>query len=88
MNIKSLLAKPFAGFIQNKIQKGFKTAVEDQESILLSLIKEGKNTEFGKEHSFQNINGYDDFKQAVPVRDYEGFKNYITLIAYIIYLPC
>ena len=42
MNIKSLLAKPFAGFIQNKIQKGFKTAVEDQESILLSLIKDGK----------------------------------------------
>lgn len=80
MNIKSLLAKPFAGFIQNKIQKGFKTAVEDQESILLSLIKEGKNTEFGKEHSFQNINGYDDFKKAVPIRDYEAFKNYITLI--------
>lgn len=80
MNIKSLLAKPFAGFIYNKIQKGFKTALEDQEAILQSLLKGGKNTEFGKEHSFINIKTYEEFKQAVPIRDYEGYKNYISLI--------
>ncbi len=80
MNIKSLLARPFAGFIYNKIKKEAKTAVQDQEAILLSLIKDAKNTEFGKEHHFSNINSYEEFKQAVPIRDYEGFKDYINLI--------
>ena len=80
MNIKSLLAKPFAGLIYNKIQKGFKTALEDQEAILQSLLKGGKNTEFGKEHSFTDIKTYQEFKQAVPIRDYEGYKNYISFI--------
>ena len=80
MNIKSMLAKPFAGFIYNKIQKGFKNAAEDQEAILQSLLKNGKNTEFGKEHSFSSISSYEEFKQAVPIRDYEAYKNYIALI--------
>ncbi len=80
MNIKSLLARPFAGFIYNKIKKEAKTAVEDQEAILHSLIKDARNTEFGKEHDFNKISTYEEFKQAVPIRDYEGFKNYIALI--------
>jgi len=80
MNIKSLLARPFAGFIYNKIKKEAKTAVEDQEAILHSLIKDARNTEFGKEHDFNKITTYEEFKQAVPIRDYEGFKNYIALI--------
>lgn len=80
MNIKSLLARPFANIIYNKIQKGAKNAVQDQESILNYLIKNAKNTEFGKEHSFQNINSYEEFKKNVPIRDYEGFKGYISQI--------
>ena len=80
MNIKSFLAKPFANFVYNKIQKGYKTAIADQESIFKSLIKEGKNTVFGKDHSFDEIADYESFKQFVPIRDYEAFKEYISLI--------
>ena len=56
------------------------TAVEDQEAILKDLLKTGKLTDFGKEHQFNNIQAYEQFSQAVPVRDYEQFKPYIDRI--------
>jgi hypothetical protein len=80
MNIKSKLAKPFASYIYKKIKKGMLTAAEDQESILTMLIKEGRKTEFGQEHQFQQVENYEQFKNAVPLRDYEQFKPYIEKI--------
>jgi hypothetical protein len=80
MKIKSLLAKPFAHYIYKGIKKGMTTAVADQENILKELLKTGKATEFGKEHRLQEINVYEEFVQAVPVRDYEQFKPYIEKI--------
>ncbi len=56
------------------------SAVEDQENLLKSLVKSAKNTEFGKEHGFESIQSYDDFKKQVPVRDYEDIKPYIEKI--------
>lgn len=56
------------------------TAVADQEAILKSLVKTAKNTEFGKEHGFENIHTYEDFKKQVPIRDYEQIKPWIEKI--------
>ncbi len=39
INVKSLLAKPFAGVIHRLIQKDRKTALKDQQDILNQLIK-------------------------------------------------
>jgi hypothetical protein len=80
MNLKSLLAKPFAHYIYKQIQKGRETAVEDQEHILKSLVKSAANTEFGKDHGFANLKTYEDFKNAIPIRDYEQLKPYIEKI--------
>ncbi len=80
MNLKSLLAKPFAIFINNQVKKGIETAEADQVNILKNLVKVGRNTDFGKEHEFINIHSYDDFKKNVPIRDYENFKTYIEKI--------
>ena len=80
MKIKSLLAKPFAHYIYKGIKKGITTAVADQENILKELLKTGKATEFGKEHHLQDINVYEEYVQAVPIRDYEQFKPYIEKI--------
>lgn len=80
MKLKSLLAKPFASIVANRIRKEMQRAVEDQEAILEELIKTGQKTEFGKDHHFDNIQSYSDFKQAVPIRDYEQFKPYIEKI--------
>lgn len=80
MNVKSLLARPFARHIHNKITKGMETAVEDQQKILKNLVKSAKHTLFGKDHGFDSIQSYEDFKKLVPIRDYEEIKPYIEKI--------
>ena len=80
INVKSLLAKPFAGVIHRLIQKDRKTALKDQQDILNQLIKVGKTTLFGKEHHFDQVNDYPSFQKAVPLRDYEQFIPYIDQI--------
>lgn len=56
------------------------TALEDQDSILRTLVKNARITEFAKEHHFKDINSYEEFRSAIPIRDYEKFKNYIQKI--------
>lgn len=80
MKFKSLLAKPFASIIANKVKKEMQRAVEDQESIWQELIKTGRKTEFGRDHKFDQITSYENYKQAVPIRDYEQFRPYIDRI--------
>ena len=80
MKIKSFLAKPFASYIYSKIRRGSTTALADQDSILKELLKVGKTTDFGKDHGLDAVSTYEEFKKAVPIRDYEGLKTYIEKI--------
>jgi len=80
MKIKSLLAKPFAGYIYKGIRKEMQTAVEDQERIFKELLKTGKLTEFGKDHKLGDLSRHEEYVQAVPIRDYEQLKPYIEKI--------
>lgn len=56
------------------------TAVEDQEKLMKQLVKTAKHTDFGRDHQFEKIESYNDFKQQIPVRDYEQLKPYIEKI--------
>ncbi len=56
------------------------TAVADQDAVLHMLLKTAASTAFGKEHGFAGIKTYEDFKAAVPIRDYEAFIPYIDQI--------
>lgn len=80
MNLKSLLAKPFASFVYKQIKKDMQNAVADQQAIFQQQIKTGKNTIFGKDHQLQNVNSYEEFTKAIPIRDYELIKPYIEQI--------
>lgn len=80
MKIKSLLAKPLASFIYKQTKKMAQNAVADQQQLLLSLLKAAANTQFGKDHHFAELKNYENFKQAVPVRDYEKLRSYIDKI--------
>ncbi len=79
-NFKSLLANPFAKMVYFKLQREAKSAVKDQQTILNQLVKVGKGTKFGKDHGFDKVTDYESFKQAVPIRDYEGLKSYIEMV--------
>ena len=80
MNLKSLLAKPFAHYIANKVKKEAKQAIQDQTTIFKALLKVLKHTQFGKDHGADAVQDYDSFKKAIPIRDYERFVPYINMI--------
>ena len=45
-----------------------------QRAVLSHLIETAGNTEFGRNHAFSSIKGYDDFISQVPVNTYEELK--------------
>ena len=80
MNLKSLLAKPFAQYIHKHIRRNSSNALSDQEAILKQLLKIGKGTVFGKDHHLEAVHTYEEFYQAIPIRDYELLKPYINQV--------
>ncbi|MDX1685780.1 MAG: GH3 auxin-responsive promoter family protein [Saprospiraceae bacterium] len=80
MGIKSTLLYPFARYIAYDIQNWSKNAVSDQNRILADLLKTARLTQFGRDHHFEQIKGHKDFRNAVPIRDYEAFKPYVERI--------
>jgi hypothetical protein len=77
MSIKSFSAKIFARYIRRKIDKWAGNPEKTQELVFLNLIKFAQNTQFGKDHNFQNIKSHKNFVKNVPVRDYEELKYYV-----------
>jgi len=80
VGLKSLLSLPFAKHIVRKNRWWENNAVKVQNKLLLSLIRQAKNTRFGKDHNFAEITNYTQWKANVPIRDYEELKNYIQQI--------
>src|SRR5450432_3832290 len=80
MKVKSFLAKPFASYVQRQVKKDMVNAISDQQKILQDLLKTGAKTIFGEEHRLGEVTGYEAFRQAVPIRDYEQYKPYIEQI--------
>jgi len=56
------------------------TAVADQENILNQLLKVGKGTEYGKSVRLDKVTNYEEFKQAIPIQDYEQMQPWINKI--------
>ena len=52
-------------------------AEEEQQLLLLHMVRQARNTEYGEEHDFRNISSYEDFKARVPVNTYEELKGRI-----------
>jgi hypothetical protein len=77
MGIRSFLAKPFAAFIHNQTREWAMHPSLFQRKTFRHLVETACATRFGKDHGFESIETYDDFKRQVPIRDYEGLKQYI-----------
>lgn len=80
MKFKSFLAKPFANYIYAKIRRDMQSAVADQKAVFQELLKVGATTQFGKDHGLDKVKSYEEFRNAVPLRDYEQFKPYIEQV--------
>jgi hypothetical protein len=51
-----------------------------QSRLMHEFVEEAKHTAFGKDHDFDNIRSYEDFKARVPLRNYEQLLPYIERI--------
>lgn len=80
MGFRSTLSKPFAKYIVDQQKKWSQDAVNIQEQIRQQILKKASPTLFGKDHKFQDIRSYEDYKQAVPIGDYEVIKSYVDKI--------
>ena len=77
MSVKAFAAKILARSVYNKNQTWIQNPIHSQEQVFQSLINTAKNTAFGKDHDFDQIKNYEDFKKRVPIRDYEELKFYV-----------
>ena len=80
MSIKSFFAIPFAKIATKKVYKWANKPHKTQEKVFKNLILKGSKTAFGKDHNFNNITTYEEFKKQVKVTDYEGLRKYVDRI--------
>ncbi|WP_347157914.1 GH3 auxin-responsive promoter family protein [Pontibacter chitinilyticus] len=80
MGVKALLSKPLAAFVHKKQQSWIENPVEAQQRTFEQILNKAQNTRFGRDHGFSGIKTHAEYVQAVPVRDYEGLSQYISLV--------
>ena len=78
--LKIFAAKLFAKRIYNQTQLWAKNPIETQRKVFESLLDQAKNTQFGTDHQFDQIQSFTDFSNQVPIRDYEGLKSYVDRV--------
>lgn len=80
MGIRSLLARPFASWVVSKQKNWMRFPGQAQESVFQSLMAKAADTSFGKDHGLKEVKTHADFIRRVPIRDYEGLKDYVALV--------
>jgi hypothetical protein len=80
MSVKSAASQLLGNYMHEKLLKEAKNAITFQKKTFDQLISKSKNTLFGKDHEFQAIQNHEDFKQHVPIRDYEELAVYVNRI--------
>lgn len=81
MGIKSFAARQLANFIAPQIYSEQSNAIDIQHRLLKKMLHLGAKTKFGKRHQLHKNMALSQFQQQVPIRDYEGFSEYIENIA-------
>lgn len=80
MALKAAVAKLAARVIAPSVYREQANAVTLQQQLLQQLLHTAADTRFGKTYHFSRLKTYNDYCSAVPVRDYEDFKDYIQRI--------
>ena len=64
--------------LRTSLLKASLTVEKTQENLLLKILRENSQTEFGKEHNFERISSVEEFRERVPINDYNNLEPYIT----------
>lgn len=60
-----------------EVQKVIDNPIQSQEDVFQDLLRHGAFTSFGKEYDLKSVKTMDQFRERVPVMDYEDLKPYI-----------
>jgi len=63
-----------------RIQAWMENPVAAQREVLQDLVTSAQYTEFGRKHDFKSLYNIKDFKQAIPIHEYDDLKPYIQRI--------
>jgi hypothetical protein len=77
MKLLSPAISRFARLRLWSIEQWMNNAAETQYDIWQNLIASGQFTEFGREYRFSSIQSLQQYKEQVPVQDYDDLKPYI-----------
>ena len=77
MGIIAKLSLLYANYVDKKNRSWIKQPIKAQNKLLVHLIDQAKNTQFGRDHSFQDIKSFHDYKRLVPIVDYESLRPYV-----------
>jgi hypothetical protein len=80
MGIRAVLAKPLAAYVDRQTQQWASRPEIYQHTTMQALLTKAAATVFGRDHHFDAIRTYDDFRKQVPVGDYEALKPYIARV--------
>lgn len=75
--LKKILLSAAGSPLLKKLNRASTDIKSAQQRILSSIIENARETLFGKEHDFNSIKSIADFRNAVPIRDFEGHRPYI-----------
>lgn len=80
MGIRSVLSRPLAQWVVQQQQEWMYQPGAAQQRWLQRLLEAGRNTQFGGNHHLRDVQTVEEFRQAVPIRDYEDLRPYIQKI--------
>ncbi len=80
MALKAGIAKVLARRSAARVMRGAMQPAATQAEVLRQLVAAGAHTAFGKEHRLAGVADHASLVQAVPLRDYEGFRPWIDRI--------
>ncbi len=80
MNIKKQLIHLVANKVCHTLSKDYHRGLACQKKIFRKFIDKAAQTTFGKDHHFDQISNLRDYRQRVPIRDYEDFIPYLSRI--------
>lgn len=73
----NLLNKEIGIKVFKEFEEVSKNPGEISEEVLLKILNDNKNTEYGKKYDFINIHNTKEYQEKVPVIEYSDIKEYI-----------
>lgn len=80
MSIISPALKGYLKLRSNVIDNFMLNPIDTQRQVFNKLVGSAQFTEYGKKHGFDKINRIQEFKDQVPINDYDTLKPYIQRI--------